>query len=120
MTLLEALRQIKSNPLDQTYGICGNLEALLIKESDEPGGVYFRLDDELEELFKAWPDCHQLIEMPDTGFPVGGHREYREEAKNHTLWQNPKRIALLDWCIQKLENENACQTRPDQCEDADC
>ena len=93
MTLLEALRQIKSNPPDQEYGICGNLE------------VHLQLDNKLDGLFEAWPDCHQLFEMPDTGFPVGGHKEYREEAKNQTLWQNPKRIALLDWCIQTLENE---------------
>ena len=98
MTLLEALRQIKSNPIKE-YGICGNLEALLIKEFVEPGGVYFSL----EGLFKAWPDCHQLFGMPDIGFPVGGHRKYREEVNNQTLWQNPKRIALLDWCIQTLE-----------------
>ena len=102
MTLLEALRQIKSNPLDQTHGICGNLEALLIKEFVEPGGVYLSL----EGLFKAWPDCHRLFGMPDTAFPVSGHRKYREEVNNQTLWQNPKRIALLDWCIQTLENEN--------------
>ena len=99
MTLLEALRQIKSNP-DRTCGICGNLEVLL---SDEPVGVYFRLEDELEELFKAWPDCRRLFGMPDTAFPVSGHRKYREEVNNQTLWQNPKRIALLDWCIQTLE-----------------
>ena len=105
MTLLEALRQIKSNPIKK-YGICGNLEALLIKESEELGGVYFRLDDELEELFKAWPDCDQLFGMPDIGFPVSGHRKYREEVNNQSLWQNPKRIALLNWCIQTLEKEN--------------
>ena len=103
MTLLEALRQIKSNP-DRTCGICGNLETLVI--TDEPVGVYFRLDDELKELFKAWPDCDQLFGMPDIGFPVSGHRKYREEVNNQTLWQNPKRIALLDWCIQTLEKQN--------------
>ena len=111
MTLLEALRQIKSNP-DRTCGICGNLEAL-IEEFYEIGGVYVHLGDKLEELFKAWPDCHQLFGMPDTGFPVSGHRKYREEVNNQTLWQNPKRIALLDWCIQTLENENVSETRID-------
>lgn len=104
MTLLEALRQIKSN-LDRTCGICGNLEALVIKESEEPGGVYFRLDDKLEELFKAWPDCDQLCGMPNIGFPVGGCKEFVKQARDGTLWDDPKRIALLDWCIQTLEKE---------------
>ena len=111
MTLLEALRQIKSNPPYQAYGICGNLEALLIKESEELGRVYFRLGDELGELFKAWPDCRRLFGMPDIGFPVGGHIQYRQEVKNGTLWQNPKRIALLDWCIQTLEKEKCLSNK---------
>ena len=102
MTLLEALRQIKENP-DKTRGICFNLLYLI---AELPIKDFLDREDCLNNLFKQWPDHHRTFDGSlDLDFPVGGYKEFAKQAADGTLWDDPKRIALLDWCIQTLEKE---------------
>ena len=108
MTLLEALKKIKENP-DKRRGICFNLFYLIAELSDKE----FRdTDESLKSLFKQWPDHHRKGDGSlDLDFPVGGYMEFTKQSCDGTLWQNPKRIALLDWCIQTLEKEKCLSNK---------
>ena len=90
--LLEALRHIRTHgPKYTESGICYNVSALDHSDS---------LQDELQELTSRWPD------KTPSGcdlFPIeGSHLAYHRTINK---WQNPRRLALLDWLIAQLELE---------------
>lgn len=90
--LLEALRHIRTNgPKRTNSGICCNV--YVQDHSDS-------LQDELKELIARWPDKTQ---SGYDQFPIEGS----PSAYNRTInkWRNPRRLALLDWLIAQLEQE---------------
>lgn len=89
--LLEALRHIRANgPASTLCGICGNVADIC--------GYYSTAVRQLEALLVTWPD-----RASDDRFPVEGC--LFEYALDDNKWQNPRRIALLDWLIEQLEQE---------------
>ena len=97
--LLHVLLELKTNgPVDTSCGICGNVETLLLGDYTEQELEIATV--ELPSLISQWPD-----RIPSMGglFPVeGGPDAYRSDSNK---WQNPRRIALLDWLIAQLEQE---------------
>lgn len=88
--LLEALRHIKTHgPKYTNRGICCNVYTQDHSDS---------LQNELHELIARWPD-----KTPTGGdlFPIEGSNLAYHRAINK--WQNPRRLALLDWLIAQLE-----------------
>lgn len=66
-------------------------------------------DEMLEALFKKWPavykgDGAHSRKKPDRmEFPVGGLVEYQHNSAEKTLWENPRRIELLNWLIEQTK-----------------
>lgn len=90
-TLLEALTQIKRRPVRLDHGICENVRA--IDRNPE-------IHRQLWELMAKWPDAVQ----DNRWYPVEGDMSlYMYAVRDRALWQNPRRIALLDWLIKELE-----------------
>lgn len=89
--LLEALRHIRTHgPASTLCGICGNVADIC--------GYYSAAMSQLEALIVTWPD-----RASDDRFPVEGC--IFEYALDDNKWQNPRRIALLDWLIAQLEEQ---------------
>lgn len=80
--LNEALRKIRNGDRCVSVGICRNVEA----------------DTDLLALMRKWP-----LAEGETSFPVGGAVEYRNERIAGTLWDNPRRLQLLDWLIEQTD-----------------
>lgn len=118
--LLYALKALRSvapilaehkSPAGFSYagGICRNVEQFIDWElwNDrpylDPQGRYIverGIRRELEQLMALWPKY-----SGSWCYPVGGLEEFDIEEHKGTLWNNPKRIELLDWCIERLEAE---------------
>lgn len=94
--LLEALHHIKTHgPKYTGRGICCNV--YVQDHSDS-------LQDKLQELIARWPD------KTPSGcdlFPIEGSSQ--AYCRTINKWQNPRRIALLDWLIAELEQEQEAQ-----------
>lgn len=82
-------------------GICGNV--LSIFETCDL--KYDQADELLDELILRWPERDESFI-----YPIGGQRQYHEERDAGTLWQNPRRLALLNWMIEELESVQAYTT----------
>jgi len=93
MTLLEILKDLRDNPSrrKEWCGICSNVRQHPGNEKDE-ASLY------ISWLTRKWPDAGE-----DWQYPVGGVKEYSLERAKDTIWQNPRRLALLDWMIAELE-----------------
>lgn len=91
--LLWVLKKIKAGPQQPDKGICGNLRTLI-------GDEKFReVASDLCDMMETWPET-----SGDRFFPVEKTRAaYVHDAKRGALWENPRRIALLDWLIKELE-----------------
>ena len=90
--LLEALRNIRTcGPKYTGRGICCNV--YVQDHSDS-------LQDKLQELIARWPDKtpSDYDLFPIEGSSLSYHRTINK-------WQNPRRLALLDWLIAELEQE---------------
>ena len=92
--LLPVLKQIKTRPPRLDEGICGNLQILL-------GEIPFcKATTDLRDLMEKWPET-----SGDRIFPVEGKIDmFLVDSYHNKLWDNPRRIALLDWLIKELEN----------------
>lgn len=106
--LLDALKAIKKDPPEKNYGICANVGWLVFDATAPIIGSDLRqahreeADRVMCRLLARWPDAAGL----DANYPVEGLRyEYMVSQRDGTVWQNPRRIALLDWMIKELENE---------------
>lgn len=66
-------------------------------------------EEMLDALFKKWPAVYKgngarSRKKPDRiEFPVGGLAEYQHNSAEKTLWENPRRIELLDWLIEQTK-----------------
>ena len=95
--LLEILKQIRDDgPQLLHCGICGNVDTMAADEVDE-----MALLRELNKTIRKWP----ATAREEDSFPVEGNSlQFLKDAANLSLWNNPRRIALLDWLIEELEN----------------
>lgn len=97
---LDNLKWMRANlgKLDGTQSICGYVEDLLY-----PCVGHGAITD---YLFESWPNVWIDIKRnrPSLGFPVGGSIEYWEDEEEKSFWRNPKRIELLEYMIEQLEN----------------
>lgn len=91
--MIRELKRIREHPIRLDEGICGNLRALV-------GQIEFcRIAKDLQDLMAKWPET-----SGDRVFPVEGKTsKYLVDAYHKKLWQNPRRIALLDWLIGEYE-----------------
>ena len=103
ITLLKCLKHLKANgPIDKSSGICGNM--LLVAEKLGVGTA-MPLARELDRLLPKWPETNGRCHMSKTSYPVEGWSSaFFASAQSMTLWQNPRRIVLLDWLIKELED----------------
>lgn len=84
-----------SHPYSPGVGICSNvLDNACVDMTDEE---YDEAAQMFEDAIHAWPGVHpsehRLI------YPVEGEAEYYKSAEEETLYQNPRRLALLDFLI---------------------
>lgn len=104
-TMLAALKRIRDKgPTTDECGICGNVRVLV------PRKMRDAIQERLSCLIARWPqlNCCAIV------FPVEGYATpYHASGKAKTLWKNPRRIYLLNYLIQELENELARSTEKD-------
>ena len=110
--ILSALKAIKNNK-EYRYpstGICNGIRHYLEGRSD----IYFTVRDShtIQELMKEWPKHSGNNEFPITVRGINPMKEYmgcydkwdRKTEYGQLRWE------LLEWLINKLENENAHQS----------
>lgn len=91
--LLPTLKKIKKRPPHLDKGICGCARDLM----GDP--EFNRIIIPLRDLMEKWPET-----TGDRAFPVeGSASKYLVDSYQDKLWENPRRIALLDWLIKELE-----------------
>lgn len=60
----------------------------------------WQLEEELDDLLARWPDRRGEAKC----VPVEGRMSlFHEAAVKETLWENPRRHALLDWLLEETK-----------------
>ena len=110
--ILSALKAIASNKEYRYHstGICDAIRHYLVERSEN----YFTVWDSytIYELMKDWPKHSGVTEFPICAYGVDPMKEYmgcydkwdRKTEYGRLRWE------LLEWLINKLENENAHQS----------
>ena len=95
--ILEALQSIDiNNPPVEKTGICAYVLDYVCNGPDEKGDTTNLLYKYLSEVFQKWP-----LARSNASYPVEGvGSEFWRAVAHHTLWQNPRRIELLQWAIE--------------------
>lgn len=97
--ILEALRKIRDEGAPwPDYSICTTVK-LTVHLAGHPRTAL--IEFAVERILNQWP----LADRTQSGYPVGGSTQYGHEYRTETMWQNPRRLELLHWAIQYLENE---------------
>ena len=97
--ILEALRKIRDEGAPwPEFGICTTVK-LTAHLSGHPRAAL--IEFAVERILEQWPRAFR----GQRGYPVGGSLEFGHECRTETMWQNPRRLELLHWAIQYLENE---------------
>lgn len=90
-----ALCAVKAEERVGNVGICRcvriELYDVFTYEGDIESAMWY-----LTEAILAWPK-----RFNDRAYPVGGYDEYIDEDKAGTIWQNPRRLELLDYLIEQ-------------------
>lgn len=95
--ILEALQSIDiKNPPVEKSGICEYVLDCICNGPDETGDITEKLYNYLGEVFQKWP-----LARSNTSYPVEGvGSKFWREHREGTLWENPRRIELLQWAIE--------------------
>lgn len=95
--ILEALLSIDiNNPPVKKAGICEYVLDYVCKGPDEKGDTTDLMYKYLGEVFQKWP-----LARSNASYPVEGvGPEFWRAVARRTLWQNPRRIELLQWAIE--------------------
>lgn len=103
LNLINTLIHLKEHgPWVTGHGICINIYTFFDQiEWAERKQVVISLD----LACKKWPKAQKFCDLWISDFPVGGAEEYAEEQRLGTLWQNAKRLELLDFIIDHLNTE---------------
>lgn len=101
-----------SNELRSLHGICKAVayycENLIQLDADDA----YVVDDKLVSLIKHWPHCRTYDFTDETGqlvrntaFPVSTGDQWGYERENETIWNNLKRLELLEYLIQEVNKD---------------
>ena len=96
--ILEALLSIDiNNPPVEKAGICEYVLDYICNGPDEKGEITEVLYKYLAEVFQKWP-----LARSNPSYPVEGEGPefWRAVSSRRTLWQNPRRIELLQWAVE--------------------
>ena len=95
--ILEALQSIDlNNPPVEKAGICEYVLDYVCDGPDEKVDITEVLYKYLGKVFQKWP-----LARSNTSYPVEGvGSEFWRAVARRTLWQNPRRIELLQWAIE--------------------
>ena len=116
-TILKRLIDIKNKVnIDKEEGICVNLDNIWYPTrtkcsiKQQRSKSTFINEDQLYKWlfvqFQSWPECHVYEDgAKSLGYPVGGWDELDKEITNGTIWQNPKRLRLLDYLIKQATTQ---------------
>jgi hypothetical protein len=85
---LEAI--LSGQARDSDVSICNNLDNKFGSYSGSRMVVYFA---------SRWPDRDRAAAI----YPVGGYEEWSHNLAEGTLWENPKRLALVEHCIKECD-----------------
>lgn len=90
--MLQAFLMLEETPISerQNSGIC---QAMLTEDLIVAFCAY-ELQDAMTCIFEAWPGYSGWA-----AFPLSPFSEYWRELDTHTIWQNERRIDLLEFCI---------------------
>ncbi|HAS54840.1 MAG TPA: hypothetical protein DCS42_12340 [Nitrospiraceae bacterium] len=85
-------------------GICWNLEGKMT-DAGTNDAMAHNVDKEMSRLFGEYLDTLDPEEAAYRSlvYPVGGKDEFDTGTANGDLWENPERLRLLDWLIEKSE-----------------
>ena len=110
--VLQALKAIHRNKKHRlnTIGICGAVRRYLKEGSKNI--VTIRDQDVLHRLMKDWPKHSGITEFPICAYGVSPMKEFVAcmDMWNQKTPYGQLRWELLEWLINKLENENAHQS----------
>ena len=90
-----ALCAVKAGHRRPSCGICNAVMRELCKVFSYEGDLE-SAEMYLSDAMLSW---HKSFE--DINYPVGGYDEYIDEIKAGTIWQNPRRLELLDYLIEQ-------------------
>ena len=105
-TILNRLDEIKKGlNIDANKGICYNLFNYTYDHNKTICNFVVN-DDWLYNQFYLWPECHARENgHKDIVHPIGGCNEYKAERIQDTVWDNPRRLQLLDFLIEQATQE---------------
>ena len=112
--LLHILKKVRSTKQTRAYGICGEVIHSLKKyymvghgfsdkgpNYSERCEAVTRVQTVLYKLMVQWPGGWY---GEDDRYPVEGNEEkFSEALEAGLLWENQRRLELLDWLIKELE-----------------
>ena len=98
--ILEALQSIDlNNPPVEKAGICEYVLDYVCNGPDKMGDTTEVLYKYLGKVFQKWP-----LARSNESYPVEGvGSEFWRAVARRTLWQNQRRIELLQWAIEHFK-----------------
>lgn len=106
--MYEALLKCKKDP-DTRWGICKNVADFVRASNIDyelKAATLQEVVNELDALIEKWPDKAREKGKSFSHYPVeGNYRVYDTDQARGELWENPRRIALLDWLLEQQSCE---------------
>ena len=113
--LLHILKKVRDTQQKREYGVCGEVQKRIkkyymvgrnfsnkIPDYEERCDAVVRMQTTLYKLMVKWP---QGMFSEDDRYPVEGNEEkFGEALEAGCLWENARRIELLNWLIKELEH----------------
>lgn len=111
---LQAAIDLRDKPetRDNHAGLCSQLTSAVVRlyRQNHGGEVSARwsvVNDFVSDAVLEWPDAKYDAMDFDNQYPVSGFKEFITECETGTIWQNPRRLELLNWLITQLEAPSA-------------
>ena len=90
---------------DTRWGICKNVTDYIRAANIDyelKAATMQEIVKELDAMIEKWPDKAREKGQSFSHYPVeGDFRIYDADQAQGILWQNPRRIALLDWLMEQ-------------------
>ena len=105
--LYAALCMLRDEPSKRmpSWGICWNVDRMTLEPE-----MRKLVHDKFVEIAGEWP----ATKDKRGAYPVeGDFRVYDAHQRAHILWDNPRRLELLEWAIQKAEAGEPVYVWPD-------